>query len=157
VDVTRGKLGYFSELKVRNNHMDGYVKVLFTDLDVYDPEQDKEKPFFRKAYEFLADGVADLMENRATEDTATKTSISGPLESPSANIMEIIGNLIRNAFFDAILPGLERERARLTGSRIGPDRGGDDKKPADSKRDDRDSDKDESGAGRSGERPEAKR
>ena len=89
--------------------------------------------------------------------------------------MEIIGNLVRNAFFDAILPGLERERARLTGGRIGPDpnpgpgddddddddeaRRDDGRKAAESKRDkdDRNSDTNGSDAGRGGEKSEAKR
>jgi hypothetical protein len=113
VDVVKGKLGYFSELTVRNNHVDGYVKVLFTDLDVYDSQQDKEKPLLRKAYEAIADGVAEVLENRSTEDTATKASISGPLENPNASIVEILVRLVQNAFFKAILPGLDQEVAKL--------------------------------------------
>jgi hypothetical protein len=33
--------------------------------------------------------------------------MSGPVENPQANALQIIGNLIRNAFFNAILPGFE--------------------------------------------------
>jgi hypothetical protein len=113
VDVVKGKMGYFSELTVRNNHVDGYVKVLFSDIDVYDSQQDKQKPFIRKAYEAIADGVAEVLENRKTEDTATKASISGPLENPNASIIEIFVRLVQNAFFKAILPGLDQEVAKL--------------------------------------------
>jgi hypothetical protein len=113
VDVVQGKMGYFSELTVRNNHVDGYVKVLFSDLDVYDPQQDKEKPLLRKAYEAVADGVAEVLENRNTEDTATKASVSGPLENPNASIIEIFVRLVQNAFFRAILPGLDQEVAKF--------------------------------------------
>jgi hypothetical protein len=138
VDVVKGKLGYFSELTVRNNHVDGYVKVLFTDLDVYDSQQDKEKPFFRKAYEAIADGVAEVLENKNTEDTATKASISGPLENPNASIVEILVRLVQNAFFKAILPGLDQEVAKLgkdTGLKLEEqktaDKGEDDRRKSD--------------------------
>jgi hypothetical protein len=107
IDVTQGFMGFFSEMKVRNNNVDGYVKVLFHDLDIYDKAQDKNKSFMKKAYEVVAEGVAELLENRRTEDTATRADISGPIENPNSDIWEIVGNLVRNAFFKAILPGLE--------------------------------------------------
>src|SRR5204862_3014408 len=42
-DVTAGMFSFFSELSVRNNHIDGYVKPLFRDMQVYDKRQDAEK------------------------------------------------------------------------------------------------------------------
>ncbi len=117
VDVVKGRMGYFSELTVRNNHVDGYVKVLFSDLDVYDSKQDKGKPLFRKAYEALADGVAEILENRSTDETATKASISGPLENPDASMVEILVRLVQNAFFKAIVPGFDQEVAKLGGNK----------------------------------------
>jgi hypothetical protein len=35
----------------------------------------------------------------------------GPLTSPKISMWQAIGGLLRNAFFKAILPGLEHERA----------------------------------------------
>jgi hypothetical protein len=40
---------------------------------------------------------------------ATRIDISGPLDDPEANTLEVIFLLIRNGFFNAILPGFERE------------------------------------------------
>jgi hypothetical protein len=39
---------------------------------------------------------------------ATKAEVSGPVENPKANTWEMVIDLIRNAFFEAILPGFER-------------------------------------------------
>jgi hypothetical protein len=108
VDVVSGYLSYFSELAVRNNAVDGYVKVLFRDVDVYDPSQDEHKPLLSKVYELVADGVAKLLENPRTDEVATKASIKGPLEDPNASTWQIIVRLVQNAFFKAILPGLEQ-------------------------------------------------
>ena len=107
IDVAAGFLSFFSELKVHNDAIDGYVKVLFRDIDIYDKAQDKHKPVMNKVKEFVADGLADLLQNRGTEEVATKARVSGPLENPNTSIWEIIGKLVQNAFFKAILPGLD--------------------------------------------------
>jgi hypothetical protein len=109
IDVAKGFLSYFSEISVRNNTIDGYVKVLFNDLDVYASAQDKKKPLLSKTKEVAVDALAEMLENRRTDEVATKASISGPLENPDADTWEIIAKLIQNAFFKAILPGLDRE------------------------------------------------
>ena len=107
MDVVKGFLSYYSELTVRNNAIDGYVKVLLDDLDVYARAQDKKKPLLSKTKEVVADALAEVLENPRTDEVATKASISGPLENPNADTWEIITGLIRNAFVEAILPGLD--------------------------------------------------
>jgi hypothetical protein len=111
IDVAKGFLSYFSEFTVRNNALDGYIQVLIDDLDVYAPAQDKKKPLASQTKEIVAEALADVLENRRTDEVATKASISGSLENPDTHTWEIIRRLIQNAFFKAILPGLDREIA----------------------------------------------
>jgi hypothetical protein len=93
----------------------GYVKPLFRDLDVYDEHQDKHKGFFRKLYEGVVGGIARLLENKTPrEEVATKADLGGRLEDPHASTLQIVVRLIQNAFFRAILPGLDNELARLS-------------------------------------------
>jgi hypothetical protein len=135
IDVAKGSLSYYSELTVRNNTLDGYVKVLLHDLDVYSPAQDKEKPLLSKTKEMVADALANVLENRRTDEVATKASISGPLEDPAADTWQIIRRLVQNAFFKAIVPGLDQESAdrgiwsaenrRAASAEGRPDAGGD--------------------------------
>lgn len=107
-DVVAGNFSLFSEVSVRDGQIDGYVKPLFGELDVYDPEQDADEGIFQKAYEGIVGGVGKLLENRPRDEVATRTDLSGPVENPDSSVWEIVANLVRNAFFDAILPGLER-------------------------------------------------
>jgi hypothetical protein len=109
-DVSSGKFSVYSELAVRGGRVDGYVKPLFSDLDVYDPERDKDKALGQKLYEGLVGGVATALENRSRDEVATKTDISGPIEDPQTSTWQIILRLVQNAFFKSILPGLEAER-----------------------------------------------
>ncbi|HEY6050289.1 MAG TPA: DUF748 domain-containing protein, partial [Thermoanaerobaculia bacterium] len=111
-DVVSGKFSFFSELKVQNGQINGYVKPLFQDMKVYDKRQDAEKSVFKKLYEKLVGGISKLLENRERKEVATKANISGPVSSPSSSTWQVIGKLIENAFIKAILPGFDEEVTR---------------------------------------------
>jgi hypothetical protein len=112
-DVKAGLFSVYSEIRVKNQHVQGYVKPLFTGMDVYDPAQDADKSTFRKLYEKAVGGIAKILENRTPrEDVATKATIEGPIGGAQTNVVEVIIRLIQNAFFKAILPGLEAEVGR---------------------------------------------
>jgi len=108
-DVVQGAFSFYSDLTVRAGKVDGYVKPLFRDMDVYDRRQDRDKSLFRKLYEGLIGGLSGLLTNRPRQEVATKTSVSGDIESPQTSTWEIAGRLIQNAFFRAILPGFDKE------------------------------------------------
>jgi hypothetical protein len=110
VDVASGVLSVFSEINVKNGRVQGYVKPLFKDLNIYDKEQDEDKKLSAKLKEKAADLVAKVFKNRKTEDVATVGKVEGPLQNPKASTWEVLVNLVRNAFFQAILPGFERFR-----------------------------------------------
>ncbi len=108
-DVAAGVFSLYSEIMVRQGKIEGYVKPLFRDVNVYDQRQDREKSVFRKLYEGLVGGIAGLLQNRPREEVATQTSISGDIESPQTSTWETVLRLVQNAFFKAILPGFDRE------------------------------------------------
>jgi hypothetical protein len=116
-DVVAGVFSFYSEIRVRQGRIDGYVKPLFKNVDVYDERQDKEKNVFRKMYEGLVGGLSSLLENEPREEVATQTPISGKLESPETSTWETLSRLIQHAFFKAILPGFEREISEQGGRR----------------------------------------
>ena len=60
-------------------------------------------------YERVVGGVAKLLENRKHKDVATKADISGLVQQPHTSTLQIIGELVRNAFIKAILPTFESE------------------------------------------------
>jgi hypothetical protein len=108
-DVVAGVFSFFCELKVRQGKIDGYVKPLFRDMDVYDERQDREKGLFRKLYEGLVGGLSGLLRNTPRKEVATEIPISGDIESPQTSTWDTLLGIIQNAFFKAILPGFERE------------------------------------------------
>jgi len=107
VHTHRGKFALFSEITVKNNRIDGYVKPLFQDVDVYDPEKDQDKAWSTQIYNAVIGGVMALLENEPRDEVATQSDLSGPVDNPQADTWEIVGKLVQNAFFNAILPGFE--------------------------------------------------
>jgi hypothetical protein len=110
IDVTKGRLSLYSEMRVRNGRVDGYVKPLFADMDVYDVEQDSGKSIFQQLKEALVGAGTTVLENRPRSEVATVASLSGPVENPNASTLDVVLGLLRNAFIKAILPGLEPHR-----------------------------------------------
>jgi hypothetical protein len=112
-DVVGGLFSLYAELKVKNQAVNGYIKPLFRDLKAYDRRQDTEKSVFRKLYEKLVGGVSRILENwTPRREVATKTTVHGNLEGAGGtkvNTGEALVNLVRNAFFRAILPGFDAE------------------------------------------------
>jgi hypothetical protein len=108
-DVVRGFFSLYTQLRVQKGAVRGYIKPLFKEMDVYDAQQDQEKNLFQKIYEGLVGGVSQLLENSPRQEVATKAEIAGYLDNPHASTWQVLVNLIQNAFFQAILPGFERE------------------------------------------------
>jgi Domain of Unknown Function (DUF748) len=111
-DVVRGLFSFYAELHVKNQQVDGYIKPMFRDLKAYDKRKDAEKSTFHKLYERLIGGLSKLLENTTPrKEVATKTTVHGELGGSTKilNTWQAIGNLIRNAFVRAILPGFDAE------------------------------------------------
>ncbi len=109
IDVASGVFSVYSEIGVKNGRVQGYVKPLFRDLDIHDEKQDAGESLGQKLKEKAADLAARIFENRPRDQVATVTRLEGPLENPAASTWEVLVNLVRNAFIEAILPGFERE------------------------------------------------
>lgn len=107
LDVRDGTFSFYSELEVSGGRLDGYLKPLFEDVDVYDREQDRHEGLFRRIWERLVEGLAELLANRPRDEVATIAELQGSVEDPRASNLQVLLNLIRNAFVEAILPGFE--------------------------------------------------
>jgi hypothetical protein len=61
----------------------------------------------KKIYEKTINVAAELLKNTPRGEVATKADLSGPLDNPEASTWQMVLTLLQNAFFDAVLPGLE--------------------------------------------------
>jgi hypothetical protein len=110
LNASQGTFAFFSDMTVKNNRIDGYVKPFLKDVEVYDPQQDQDKETVKKLYEAVVNGVLALFKSTETDQVATETDVSGPVEYPNASTWQILEKLVQNAFFKAILPGFEHSK-----------------------------------------------
>jgi hypothetical protein len=107
-DVAASQFSLFSQVGIRNGYLKGYVKPMFADLEVYDYRKDKNTPVLHQAKELLLAGASHLFRNSRTQQVATEVDLSGKLASPGISAWQAIGQVLYNAFIQAILPGFDR-------------------------------------------------
>jgi hypothetical protein len=112
VGVTRGALSVYSELRVENGTIDGYIKPLLKDVRVGDADgAGPDAGLTRQLYDTLMNVAGKVLKNRSRGEVATLVHVSGPIERPRVSRWETIWRLLQNAFLAPIRPGLEPSRA----------------------------------------------
>jgi hypothetical protein len=109
IDVAHGYLTVYSQVGVKNNRISGYIKPLFSDVQVYASEKDKNKNVFQKTKELLVGTAAHVLKNRTTQKVASQVTLAGELKNPEISSWQAVVEVIRNAFIEAILPGFDRQ------------------------------------------------
>jgi hypothetical protein len=112
VNVAAGELSVFTELKVTNGAIRGYVKPLFRDVKMGTPpgEPKANKTLGQRMYQGVLGVAAKILKNRPRGEVATVVTISGRTDQPVYSMWGIVGHLLQNAFIKAILPGFDPER-----------------------------------------------
>jgi len=115
-DVAAGKLSVYSEVVIKDGNINGYVKPMFANVEVYDYQKDKSKPLLHQAKELVIGGATHLFKNSNTQQVASDMDLTGKLSSPQTSTWQAIAQVLRNAFIKAIIPGFDRAVALETGT-----------------------------------------
>ena len=107
-DVAAGQFSLFSELNVKDGSVNGYIKPMFGGLAVYDYRKDRNTPVLHQAKELLIGSASHLFRNSRTQQVATEVDLNGKLSSPGISRWQAIGQILHNAFIEAIVPGFDR-------------------------------------------------
>ena len=107
-DVAAGKFSVYSEVVIKDGNINGYVKPMFANVEVYDYQKDKSKPLLHQAKELVIDGATHLFKNSSTQQVASDIDLTGRLSSPQTSTWQAIAQALRNAFIKAIIPGFDR-------------------------------------------------
>lgn len=99
------------ELEVRERQLDGYIKPLLRDVDVFDLDQDirnEDKGFFRGLWEAIVHGGQEVLQNQRKDQFATRIELSGSLDNAEMSAFQAFIAILRNAFVEAFTPRFER-------------------------------------------------
>ncbi|HLF48818.1 MAG TPA: DUF748 domain-containing protein [Methylomirabilota bacterium] len=111
-DAAGGQFSVYTELRVKDGRITGYVKPLIRGVEVAGGQPEQPKGLRQNLYEGAVAVIAMVLKNRSRDEIATVITISGPVDQPQTSIWEVIGGLLENAFFKAIPPGFERAREK---------------------------------------------
>lgn len=108
-DVNRGDFELYFELHSTPKTYSGYAKPLLKNIDVLDWEKDaKKKNFVQLAWKVIVGAAVDIFKNQPKDQIATKAPFSGKWKETDVNIFAAVGNLLVNAFIQALIPGFEQ-------------------------------------------------
>jgi uncharacterized protein YhdP len=106
-DVQGGTFDLDGEFAASNGSFKGYIKPIFRNMEVFSLEEEHQN-VFEFLWESVAGLVTEIFENQPKDQVATKVPLSGNLKNPTADIWSTIGMIIRNAFIEALIPGIEK-------------------------------------------------
>lgn len=111
-DISGGQFSLDLDVHIKEGRILGEIKPFFKDMEVFDGRNESEKRLFHSLYVTFVGVIAKFLENPERDTVATRAIISGTVKEPKISTWQVVGNLIQNAFFHAILPGIEEEASR---------------------------------------------
>jgi len=107
-DVAQGQFTVYAQLGVKARRITGYVKPMFSGLEVYNYQKDKNTGVLHQARELVIGGASHRFKNSSTQQVATEVNLTGKLTSPGVSTWQAFVQVLHNAFIEAILPRFYR-------------------------------------------------
>ena len=107
-DVERGNMDMYSEVKLTNGQLDGYIKPFFENVKVLNWKKDKkEEGILHAAKEAIIGLFTEAAENQRKDQVATVVPISGNVNQPDTDNWKTFKNVLKHAFINAFNKGIE--------------------------------------------------
>lgn len=111
-DVERGVFNLYSSVASKEGSYEGYVKVFFENLDVFDWEKERKKNALQVFWQAIVGTLTTVFKNHPNDSLATRVPIAGSYEGSDIGVWQAIGSLLRHAFIRALVPKID-ERIRV--------------------------------------------
>lgn len=102
------------EASATDGQLDGYIKPLLRDVDIFDWQQDvtaEDKGILRSAWEAIVGAGENILKNQRRNQFATRVPLSGSLQNAETSPLRAFFAILRNAFVQAFDPRFERSDA----------------------------------------------
>jgi hypothetical protein len=107
-DVARGNFALFTSVAGDGGNYNGYFKVFFGNLEVFQWEKDKKKNIVAVFWQAIVGGVTTVFKNHPKDQLATKVPISGSDTGSKVGIWTATATILENAFIHALVPKLDQ-------------------------------------------------
>lgn len=106
-DFEKGTMDLTSEITMENSKINGYVKPIFRNLQVFSWKKDIKEDALKSFWEGIVGSTSEVFENQPRDQLSTRIPISGTISDPKADILTSVVNVLRGAFVKAFMPTLE--------------------------------------------------
>jgi Domain of Unknown Function (DUF748) len=109
LDVARGDFSMFTSAASVQGVYQGYVKVLFKNLDVFEWEKERKKNVLDIFWEGIVGVLSEGFRNHSHDQLAAQIPLSGSFTNLHADLWSTTGSLLKNAFIRALVPKITPE------------------------------------------------
>jgi hypothetical protein len=106
-DVAHGDFALFTSFAAKDGNYDGYCKVFFKNLKVFNWEQDKHKDALEIFWKGIVGTLATAFKNQPHDLLATKVPITGSFGKTDVHVWATVATLLRNAFIKSLVPKVD--------------------------------------------------
>ena len=101
IDFNRGTISVYSEMAMLNKKLNGYLKPLTKDMQIFKLNEHKGRSVGRFFTELLAQVGTDVLKNQKKDQVATRIPLNGTVDNVETAIWPTIFGLLRNAYVEA--------------------------------------------------------
>jgi uncharacterized protein involved in outer membrane biogenesis len=112
-DFNAGHGDVVIEAQAKKAQLNGYIKPLLKDVDVFNWQQDvenKDKGIFRSIWEAIVGGSETVLKNQAKNQFATRVELSGSVHRQDVSAFQAFLQILRNGFIQAFNAQYERPK-----------------------------------------------
>lgn len=107
MDFEKGRISIYSEMAMKDQQFEGYVKPLIEDMRIFNWKED-DRSLGQWFKEFFGEGIQEVLENQPRQQFATKVPMSGTVEDVKTALWPTLINTLRNAYFNAFKYELDK-------------------------------------------------
>ncbi len=97
IDFEKGNFNLYTDVKLKDGNVSGFVKPLATDIHLIDLTEDP----LTVLWESFVAAVIDIFSNQRKDQFATQIELQGNIDSPETNFWSTLRGIFRNAFVQA--------------------------------------------------------
>ncbi len=100
IDFNSGNFDLYSDLKVKDGKVSGFVKPLLRNIDLIDWKNPDPNPL-NVLWESVVSVVMEIFTNQSKDQIATQIQLEGDLSNPETDFWSTLNGILRNAFVKA--------------------------------------------------------
>lgn len=102
IDFEKGTLDLVSEMKMEDGKIQGYLKPLTHDMQIFEWNEGDNRTVTKFVRELIAEGGNKILENKVKDQVATRIPLEGTVGDIKTNFWPVLIGVLRNGYVSAL-------------------------------------------------------